>query len=475
MTKRTHIRTIAMLLALVLGTAGTVSAQQQEVQYGKENISRDYCKGYKITINAEKECNSPIALYSCLFGEWELMDNTAISKGKAVFSKTVPAASKSDVSSLIPKGFYKIVATDTYVISDAGGEYSYDVEYGTSILLNQQTSVDLSMLRAKQTFEVLSSEENKVLFATTEMMNQQDGLPAALQAGVELNSSAPQSFYAQYLSLNKEIVDVMLSVSFRYSAIEPSVFHKVLSSVDFTDGRLCHSESFLFPLIQGYLLSDSRESASEIINEVDSILTRAARGGRYQCGLYAQWLYGIFDQTGDPYYEPVLLHIYDTYDRGWIPEDQERRIKRQMDRIRKLAPGAQIPELTAFDINGKQHSTNEIQTKYTILWFWDPDCDHCQEETPVLHDLYQKEADHLNFEVFAVEVNDDYDRWKAFSEKHGLSDWINLSTSMGETSVDYIEYFDIVTTPVILLIDNEKNHTIKARQTTLDEIVRLMK
>ena len=464
-----------MLLALVLGTVGMACAQQQEVQYGKENISRDYCKGYKITINADKEYNTPIALYSCLFGEWQLMDNTVVSKGKAIFSKTVSSTSKSDISSLIPKGFYRIVATDTYVMFDAGGEASYDVEYGTSILLNQQTAVDLSMVRAKQAFEVLSSEENKVLFATTEMMNQQDGLPAALQAGVDLNSSAPQSFYFQYLSLNKEIVDVMLSASFRYSAIEPSVFHKVLSSVDFTDGRLCHSESFLFPLIQGYLLSNSRESASEIIAEVDYILTHAADGGRYQCGLYAQWLYGIFDKTGDPYYEPVLLHIYDTYDRGWIPEDQERRIKRQMDRIRKLAPGAKIPELTAFDIDGKQHSTTDIQTKYTLLWFWDPDCDHCQEETPILHDLYQKEADKLNFEVFAVEVNDDYDRWKSFSEKHGLNDWINLSTSMGETSVDFIEYFDIVTTPVILLIDNENNHTIIARQTTLEEIMRLMK
>lgn len=464
-----------MLLALVLGTVGMACAQQQEVQYGKENISRDYCKGYKITINADKEYNTPIALYSCLFGEWQLMDNTVVSKGKAIFSKTVSSTSKSDISSLIPKGFYRIVATDTYVMFDAGGEASYDVEYGTSILLNQQTAVDLSMVRAKQAFEVLSSEENKVLFATTEMMNQQDGLPAALQAGVDLNSSAPQSFYFQYLSLNKEIVDVMLSASFRYSAIEPSVFHKVLSSVDFTDGRLCHSESFLFPLIQGYLLSNSRESASEIIAEVDYILTHAADGGRYQCGLYAQWLYGIFDKTGDPYYEPVLLHIYDTYDCGWIPEDQERRIKRQMDRIRKLAPGAKIPELTAFDIDGKQHSTTDIQTKYTILWFWDPDCDHCQEETPILHDLYQKEADKLNFEVFAVEVNDDYDRWKTFSEKHGLNDWINLSTSMGETSVDFIEYFDIVTTPVILLIDNENNHTIIARQTTLEEIMRLMK
>lgn len=474
MTKRIHIRTITLLLALVLGTAGTVCAQNVTVQYGKENISRDYSKGYKITIDADKECNTPLSLYSCFFGKWELVDNASFSKGKAIFSKNASSASKSDVSSLIPKGFYRIVATDTYVMFDAGGESSYDVEYGTSILLNQQTTVDLSMLRAKQTFEALSSEENKVMLATTEMMNQQDGLLAALQAGVELNSSAPQSFYAQYLSLNKEIADVMISASFRYSAIEPSVFHRILSLVDFTDGRLCHSESFLFPLIQGYLLSNSRESASEIITEVDYILTHAARGGHHQCAMYAGWLFNIFDQTGDSYYEPVMLHIYETYDRGWIPEDQERRIKRQMDRIRKLAPGAQIPELTAFDINGKQHSTNEIQTKYTILWFWDPDCDHCQEETPILHDIYQKQADQLNFEVFAVEVNDDYDRWKAFSEKYGLGDWINLSTSMGETSVDFIEYFDIVTTPVILLIDNEKNHAIIARQVTLEEIVRMM-
>ena len=464
-----------MLLALVLGTAGTVSAQQQEVQYGKENISRDYCKGYKITINAEKECNSPIALYSCLFGEWELMDNTAISKGKAVFSKTVPSASKSDVSLLIPKGFYKIVATDTYVISDAGGEYSYDVDYGTLILLNQQTSVDLSMLRAKQTFEVLNSEENQVLFSTMQMINDDMGFSSYMDLDGELYSTMPKSLYAQVFHLDTEIFQAMVAADFDYSKISKSDYHRILSLVAFTDGRLCHSASAFFYFAHKYLTSDSLESVDEIITEIDTILTRAARGGRYQCGLYAQWLYGIFDKTGDPYYEPVMLHIYDTYDRGWIPEDQERRIKRQMDRIRKLAPGAQIPELTAFDINGKQHSTNEIQTKYTILWFWDPDCDHCQEETPVLHDLYQKEADNLDFEVFAVEVNDDYDRWKAFSEKHGLNDWINLSTSMGETSVDYIEYFDIVTTPVILLIDNQKNHAIIARQVTLDEIMRLMK
>jgi len=464
-----------VLLALLMGMAGALCAQSETVQYGNEDLARDYSKSYKITIKSDKEVNTPVTLYSYLFGELNVVDNTTISKGKAIFSKNVPSASKSDPSSLIPKGFYKLVCTDAYAIIEEGGESaSYNVEYGTSILLNQQTAVDLSVNRGKQEFEVLNSDENKILFTTERMMVRYENFSEAFQAGVELNSSAPQSFYAKYLSLNKEIVDAMLSASFRFADIPITEFHRIRSMADFTDGRLCHSESLLFPMIRYYLTSNVL-TVDEVIAEVDTILVSAARGGRYQCGLYAQWLFNIFSNTNDPYYEPVMLHIYDTYDRGWIPEDQERRIKRQMDRIRRLALGAQIPELTAYDIDGKQHSTNEIKTKYTVLWFWDPDCDHCQEMTPKLHELYQKQADTLNFEVFAVEVNNDYERWKSFSKKHGLDDWINLSTSMGEASVDFIDYFDIVTTPVILLIDNEKNHAIIARQSTLEEIVHLMK
>ena len=84
--------------------------------------------------------------------------------------------------------------------------------------------------------------------------------------------------------------------------------------------------------------------------------------------------------------------------------------------------------------------------------------------------MYQENAKNYDFEVFAVEVNDDYERWKAFSDKHQLWDWTNLSTSRGEQNLDFIEYFDIMTTPVMFLIDNTQNHTIIARQITLDEL-----
>ena len=478
MSNRTHIRIITVLLALVLGTAGVACAQDGTVQYGKANLQRDYCKNYKITIKADKQYDdTSLYLYSYSFGETSLIDSAFLKNGQAVFMGKASTKSNSDISGMIPKGFYMILSKRMleYEIK-SGISDAIELQDAIIFLLNQQTSINLSFgNNPPATFKVLnSSDENKVMYSLMISRIEQD-VTNHNRIVDEVISTMPQSFLGKEFRLNRDVLDVVGSFLIQFPQVDSSEFHRILSSADFTDGRLCHSTSALFPFIERYLTSDNRESTSEIITEVDTILMRAARGGRYQCGIYAQWLYGIFDKTGDPYYEPVLLHIYDTYDRGWIPEDQERRIKRQMDRIRKLAPGAQIPELTAFDINGKQHSTNEIQTKYTILWFWDPDCDHCQAETPVLHDLYQKEADNLNFEVFAVEVNDDYDRWKAFSEKHGLSDWINLSTSMGETSVDYIEYFDIVTTPVILLIDNEKNHAIIARQVTLDEIMRLMK
>ena len=487
---------LCALLAVVFWPASSVNAQNETVQYGKENIARDYCAGYNITVKSTPDCDSKLYLYSISFGKSQLVDSAVFENETASFTAKINAKSNKDAASLIPKGFYKIVARDIYTLvrdNTIDSELSFDLdeekksdkpakvdtfyqEYPISILLNQQTSIELWFDRTRvEPFEVLKSDENLVLLSMMSRLKDQFEFSTYERIDEELCSTMPKSFFSQEFHIDYEVLQAMESASFIYSAISAPVYHKVLSMVDFTDGRLCHSTSTVYYFIQKYLTSENRESVDEIIAEVDTILVRAARGGRYQCGLYAQWLYNIFDKTGDPYYEPVLLHIYDTYDRGWIPEDQERRIKRQMDRIRKLAPGAQIPELTAYDINGKQHSTNDIKTKYTVLWFWDPDCDHCQEETPILHDIYQKQADELGFEVFAVEVNDDYDRWKAFSEKYGLNDWINLSTSMGESSVDFIEYFDIVTTPVILLIDNEKNHAIIARQVTLEELVRKIK
>ena len=485
MNNRFRFWVFCALLAVIFWPAGMVNAQNETIVYGKENIARDYCNSYKIGITCKESCNSVVYLSKIFFNQIELVDSAVLKNGKAVLSKAVSPKEKNDVRKLISKGFYlvsfgeDVSARPFVIVINQQTAFNIVVDNGISFDHDFDSIPLDAYLKGWQDRRFIDSKENQMLLTLNLTECSAKDACEAVNKAADLASTVRQTFLSKYYYLQHLVLTSVQpscdAAPIPFSKVDTMTFNVVTSLADLTDGRLCHSNSMLFSFIEEYLTSENRKSVDEIITKVDRILVRAALGGRYQCGMYARWLYNIFDKTGDPYYEPVMLHIYDTYDRGWIPEDQERRIKRQMDRIRKLAPGAQIPELTAFDINGKQHSTNDIQTKYTVLWFWDPDCDHCQEETPILHDIYQKQADELGFEVFAVEVNDDYDRWVAFSNQHQLGDWVNLSTSMGETSVDFIEYFDIVTTPVILLIDNEKNHTIIARQVTLEELVERMR
>ena len=442
-----------MLLALVLGTVGMVRAQMDEpcgcmtsvrnlIHYNIQVIDKDIVSNHKVLYLEGYQCGTPVYL-----------DSAVVKGGKAKFKSKHP----------VEKGVYRLVY-------EKGGPPVWDI-----MLRNSHNSLMTygNGYNKVGNFACKSgSYEANYANLSDEIRRNSSAIVSvdAFRQIIEKYSDAPGSSVEQYY-----LYDVALSAYLSVLQQNPqlsipqSIYDYVISKLNLSDPLIWNSKSAIHPFISKYLTDNQIFDTEYLIPAIDSLLTDCCRPG-----FLATYLFNAYWATGEPAYDPILLHLYDQYNLPCCFGDRARLAKRKMDVVRKLAPGAQIPELTAYDIDGKQHSTNEIQTKYTILWFWDPDCDHCQEQTPILHNLYQQRADELDFEVFAVEVNDDYDRWTAFSEKHGLSDWINLSTSMGETSEDFIEYFDIVTTPVILLIDNEKNHAIIARQITLDEIMRLM-
>ena len=454
MTKRTHIRIIPVLLALVLGTAGMVCAQVDEpcgcmtsvrnlIHYNIQIIDKGIISNHKVLYLEGYQCGTPVYL-----------DSAVVKGGKAKFKSKHP----------VEKGVY-------HLVYEKGGAPVWDI-----MLQNSHNSLMTYGIGYNKVGNfACKSGSYEVNYANLSDEIRRDSRAIvsvdAFRQIIEKYSDAPGSSVEQYY-----LFDVALSAYLSVLQQNPqlsipkSIYDYVISKLNLSDPLIWNSKSAIHPFISKYLTDNQIYDTEYLIPAIDSLLAGCCRPG-----FLATYFFNAYWASGEPAYDPILLHLYDKYNLPCCLGDRARIAKRKIDVVRKLAPGAQIPELTAYDIDGKQHSTNDIQTKYTILWFWDPDCDHCQEQTPILHDLYQEKADELDFEVFAVEVNDDYDRWTAFSEKHGLDDWINLSTSMGETSEDFIEYFDIVTTPVILLIDNEKNHAIIARQITLDEIMRLMR
>ena len=278
----------------------------------------------------------------------------------------------------------------------------------------------------------------------------------------EMTETMPQSFLSKF---------VTVTYGANALAIDNPSLHdlltKQLSATDLQEPRLLFSHVPVFRMIGDDIEATVFPNPDSVIRYIRFLLDRP------MCQPVRNYIIRSLFSTLDvhnPDYDPALVYLYDQYDHSWIDEGDARRYKRKIDNLRKVIPGAHIPELISHDIDGKAHSTLDIKAHYTVLWFWDPDCDHCQEMTPPLHQLYQEHGKDYDFEVFAVEVNDDYERWKAFSDKHQLWDWTNLSTSRGEANLDFIEYFDIMTTPVMFLIDNTQKHTIIARQITLDEL-----
>jgi len=174
---------------------------------------------------------------------------------------------------------------------------------------------------------------------------------------------------------------------------------------------------------------------------------------------------------GDAIHDIALVYLFDRFcinnPTEYLEEYDYQRINRIVKRIKKLLPGAKVPALQAYNIQNQLVSSDTISHKYIILWFWDPDCEDCMVETPELHRLYNIYKDIFDFEVYAVSVTEDYERWDSFIKEHNLS-WINVSYAMGIPNYDFVQYFDILTTPGIYLINRE--HIIIARQFTLDTL-----
>lgn len=187
---------------------------------------------------------------------------------------------------------------------------------------------------------------------------------------------------------------------------------------------------------------------------------------------YTNQLMRIF-MSNHPRTDTLFVYLFDHYfdptqDQWGIYDESYQRVYPLVaERKRQSFVNHTIESITAYNGKGEEVSTSDIQADYTILWFWDPDCDECVIETPILYKFYKNFKSKYSFEVFAVSVTDDLERWNHFSQEYEI-DWINLSYAMGDPNYDLLDFFDLVATPGLFIID--KNHKIIGRHIPLNKL-----
>lgn len=142
----------------------------------------------------------------------------------------------------------------------------------------------------------------------------------------------------------------------------------------------------------------------------------------------------------------------------WATEGDVSNKRKTARFLEKSLIGAYGQELIMSDttqLPTHQISSHRLPQKYVILWFWDPDCHHCQEQTAALIEVYnqlEKEGKR-NFEVFAVGYESDVAKWKRYVKDHNLP---FLNVGGPNVNIDYQEAYNVHGAPTMIILNADR-------------------
>ena len=151
----------------------------------------------------------------------------------------------------------------------------------------------------------------------------------------------------------------------------------------------------------------------------------------------------------------------------WITDAVKKNLKDYAEKLRGSLVGDQGRNLQMQDQNLQPKSLYDIKKKYTLIFFYDPDCGHCREETPKLVDFYNKNKIKFDVEVFAVSIDTSIQKMKDFMKEFKTSSWVNVNGPRSYTGI-YTKAYYAEQTPTLYILDNKKK--IIAKKPPIDKL-----
>jgi thiol-disulfide isomerase/thioredoxin len=137
----------------------------------------------------------------------------------------------------------------------------------------------------------------------------------------------------------------------------------------------------------------------------------------------------------------------------WVDSAQVVKIQERVNALKPCLIGKQAYNMRLLKPDFQSISFNDIKSNYTIVYFWDPSCGHCQKVTPKLREFYNANKTKLDVEVLGVYIETDTTEWFKYIKEKELN-WINAADLTLKTN--FRAYYDIYSTPVIYVLDRNK-------------------
>ena len=179
----------------------------------------------------------------------------------------------------------------------------------------------------------------------------------------------------------------------------------------------------------------------------------------------------IYLYIGEKYFIPEAWWA----DKKFIASLEERIHKHSPLLIGKTAPDIQLvrvdddhfkfAELDTSIKNdpyvGTLFNLHSIKAKYTVLYFWEPECGHCKKVIPDLYDVFLRNKER-GLQVLSVNMLG-YPKkalWVDFINQHHMYGWINAWNPYN-MEPSYREVYNVESSNILYLLDENKKIILK--------------
>jgi len=440
--------------------------------------------GYKITMRLKGNSDTAIIL-AHYYGSKQYLDDTAFATKPGVFIFTGDEKLKDGM----------------YLVAGQNKTKYFDF----FLTDNQQMEFVCDPVNVIKTMQVKGSEDNKAFYSYIKYLSKKQveiepfnrcvkenpGNPDSVKMGkakIEAIDTEVKAYIQDYLASDKGF----LSVNFVKANTEPEYLQYITSpdgKVDtlrmyvaykehffdnfvFSDPRLIYTPAYS-QKIDFYFDKMVVPVLDSLEKDIDRVMQLASVNTEMQN--YTAWYLSLKYETSevmghDALFVYIVRKYLETGKVGWQYPEVKDNILKRVSTLEPLLLGKTAPNLILLDTNDIPHSLLNTKARYTLLFFWESNCGHCQKEMSNVLKFYDEFHKKYDMEIFGVSTDTSVVKWKAYIQKHHMP-WISVN-GYRSLSGDYHKLYDIRSTPIMYLLDEEKK--ILAKLLLTEELGKLI-